>query len=113
LSLTYFFFLQPFLEIDGSLAVTCTCGAGFCGFCLVDTNGDAHAHVSSCYLNSCKGSYFANREQIRTAQNIVKRQRVMQLFQDLDADTKLVGLNGIPRELQDLGIVISKRDIEL
>jgi hypothetical protein len=45
---------QVFEDFAGCAALQCSragCGRAFCGFCLADCGGDAHAHVRACSLN--------------------------------------------------------------
>jgi hypothetical protein len=52
-----------FCNFSGCYALTCHCGAGFCGWCLADCGTDAHEHVASCPENGTgTRSVFSTKE---------------------------------------------------
>ena len=60
------------LDFDGCFAVTCSnCRCGFCGWCLRDCGGDAHAHVKQCATSRHRGSFYGSQEEF----NEVHRRR--------------------------------------
>jgi hypothetical protein len=49
---------RAILDFEGCFAVSCTCGCGFCGWCLADCGNDAHAHVKTCKASRNPGGYY-------------------------------------------------------
>lgn len=68
---------RAFLDYAGCMAFYCQCGCGFCGWCLADCSGDAHAHVLQCAHNLQPGSYGGTLEQFNTAHRNRVRPLVM------------------------------------
>lgn len=76
---------KAFVDYSNCMALTCSCGCGFCAWCLQDCGGDAHAHVLQCPHNALRGSYGGSFDQFET----VHRNRVRPLV--------LQYLDGIPQ----------------
>jgi hypothetical protein len=56
----------------GCFAVTCECSGHFCGWCFLNTGGDAHPHVLICNENPQKGNYFGSEQLYYEVRNRVK-----------------------------------------
>jgi len=84
---------RAFLDYAGCMALTCSCGCGFCAWCLQDCGGDAHAHVLTCPRNLLPKSYGGSHDQFQT----VHRERVRPLV--------LQYLAGVPQtEVADVSL---------
>jgi hypothetical protein len=93
--------------------VTCQCGAGFCGLCLVDTNGDAHAHVPQCPLTPPgQAGLFHTAATIVLCQGITKKQRLIEYLRQIKnlGDRRSV-LQNLMKDLADLKIQLTEREI--
>lgn len=51
-----------FVDFEACTALFCTCGAGFCGWCLADTKGDPHPHVRRCRYNPARPEVHCRRD---------------------------------------------------
>lgn len=95
--------------------MTCQCGAGFCGLCLTDTNGDAHAHVRQCPWTPegvAKGLVFHTVTVIAQSQGAVKKKRVIEYLKQIgNIEDRKSALQNIVRDLADLKIEINENEI--
>jgi hypothetical protein len=104
---------RAFLDFTGCCAVTCQCGAGFCGLCLVDTNGDAHAHVPQCPLTPPgQAGLFHTAATIVLCQGITKKQRLIEYLRQIkNLDDRRSVLQNLMKDLADLKIQLTEREI--
>ena len=82
---------HAFVDFDGCFALKCSmCPCHFCGWCLADCGGDAHAHVATCRHKPAGADvFFGTKEQFEEAQR--KRQRIKirsYLNEQVDASLK-------------------------
>jgi hypothetical protein len=63
--------------------VSCSCGCGFCGWCLADCGRDAHPHVLQCPSSANPGTYYGTVEQFERTQKERRRNAVLQYLKSL------------------------------
>ena len=80
---------HAFIDFDGCFALKCSmCPCHFCGWCLADCGGDAHAHVRSCRHKPAGANdpYFGTKEQFEEAHRQQQRGKLRSyLNQQVDA----------------------------
>ena len=93
--------------------MTCECGAGFCGLCLIDTNGDAHAHVRVCPLMPTGAAgVFHSAVVISSAQGIVKKRRLVEYLKQINnVNDRVAVLENLTNDLKDLKIGVDTTEI--
>jgi hypothetical protein len=95
-----------FDEFMGCFALTCTCRAGLCAWCLKSFGDDAHAHVPFCPERKAGGMF--HPFDVFTEHHRARRQKAVQdIFDGLQVPRVKEILRGILGvELKDLKIVI-------
>lgn len=101
------------MDFSGCCAVTCECGAGFCGLCLVDTNGDAHAHVPKCPLKPANATgVFHSAVVIMQCQGIVKKRKLIEYLRGIkNLDDRRSVFNYLFKDMADLKIELTEAEI--
>jgi hypothetical protein len=95
-----------FIDFDGCMALTCTyrnCGAGICGYCLVDCGYDAHAHVNQC--GGLNASFVMFEEHQRKRRTHKLNEKLASLFEPTAVMDILK--RRLAQDLIDLGINIT------
>ena len=96
-------------DFDGCFAVSCSnCRAGFCGWCMRDCGGDAHAHVKQCDHSLHRGSFYGSQEEFNQAHRQRRGAAVTAyLAFILDGEEKSLLEQQIQGDLRDLGIALT------
>ena len=83
---------HAFVDFDGCFALKCSmCPCHFCGWCLADCGGDAHAHVRTCGHKPAGANdpYFGTKEQFEEAHRKQQRVKIRSyLNEQVDASLK-------------------------
>jgi RNA recognition motif-containing protein len=97
---------QAFLDFDGCFAISChACPCNFCGWCLMDCQGDAHPHVKECRDRHPEAqSYFGSQIQFQQAQNKKRVEKLKIFLKDYTVANRVSILESIKSDLVDLGI---------
>ncbi len=97
---------QAFLDFDGCFAISCNiCPCNFCGWCLMDCQGDAHPHVKECRDRHPNAqSYFGTKDQFQQAQNKKRIEKLKIFLKDYSVANRITILESIKNDLDDLGI---------
>ena len=93
---------QVFLDFTGCFALTCTCGCGFCGWCLQDCGNNAHGHVRACPRSVNPGSYYGTEAQFKATHRERRRREVQQYLASLDPALAARVREAMHQDLQDL-----------
>ena len=96
----------PFFDFFGSFAITCTCGCGFCGWCLQDCGKDSTEHVRVKCLEM-KGRMFASDEDFLAHQRQKQTSAINLIFQEQIPEVRVILHGLIDKDLNDLNIVIN------
>jgi hypothetical protein len=106
---------QAFVDFSGCFALSCSrvgCSLpdnGFCGYCLHDANGDAHAHVANCPHNIAPGrDVFASFEVFQEAQRRRCRRMLRAYLDTLDAPMRARALRDCSLDLRELRIAVDE-----
>jgi hypothetical protein len=78
-----------FIDFEGCFAVTCTCNANFCGYCLLQCagNGACHSHVLVCKLGN--GSYFNTVEAFQSTHRLRWHRQLTDFLRTLSSDPNM------------------------
>jgi hypothetical protein len=97
---------QAFLDFDGCFAISCNvCPCNFCGWCLMDCQGDAHPHVKECHDRHPNAqSYFGTQDQFQQAQNKKRIEKLKIFLKDYSVANRITILESTQNDLDDLGI---------
>ncbi len=97
---------RAFHDFAGCFAVTCSCRAGFCAWCLADCGADAHAHVPRCPENPRQGDMFGSAVEF-TAHHQQRRKRAIEaLLVSKSVEVRRRVLTIMHVDLTELGIRI-------
>ena len=95
---------HAFVDFDGCFALKCSiCPCHFCGWCLADCGGDAHAHVRTCRHKPAGANdpYFGTQAQFEEAHREQQRIKVRSyLNEQVDASLKRDVVEACRKELQ-------------
>lgn len=93
---------RAFHDFNGCFAITCTCRAHFCGWCLQLCDRDAHPHVIKCARGM---GLFAPAAAFQAAQNVMRHAALKTFFDRLPSDEfrSAVG-KAIKTDLAELGL---------
>lgn len=96
-----------FADFNGCFALTCTCRAGLCAWCLKSFGNDAHGHVPRCPERVGDGMFHSS--EVFKEHHRVRRERAVQkIFDELQVPRVKQFLKAIlVVELRDLRIVIN------
>lgn len=89
-----------FVDFDGCFALTCTCGAGLCAYCLQDCGADAHHHVRTAH----REGLFGTQEDFKAHQNRRRRVALEEKLRHQSREIKDLIRDNLNRELRGLGI---------
>lgn len=90
-------------DFDGCFALTCAnnqCRAGFCAWCERDCQGDAHAHVAQCPLNTTRNVY-GNVQELGAVHRRTRTQKIIELLRPLRAEVRALVIERTEREFRD------------
>lgn len=103
---------KAIFDFDGCFAITCSCNAKICGWCLDVFEEDAHPHVMQCPCSLNKRSIHGTFEQFTLVHNNRRKMKVNQYLETItDAEERQQVIEQIQQELLDLGIHLSEEPI--
>jgi multidrug efflux pump subunit AcrA (membrane-fusion protein) len=91
---------RAFFDFDGCFALTCSCGCGFCAWCLEDCGTDAHRHVAHCKVG--KGQVHSNIAAFHDTHRRRREGLLRAKLQRLPPDVQQLVLKILERDLDDL-----------
>ena len=100
---------KAIFDFDGCFAITCSCHANICGWCLDVFDEDAHPHVIQCPCSLNKRSIHGTFEQFTLVHNKRRKMKVNQYLETIiDIEERQQVIEQIQQELLDLGIHLSE-----